>query len=361
MNTNLDIKEFLDQDQQKDLLRLLTAGSVDDGKSTLIGRLLNDSKKIYEDQLSALERDSKRIGHAGDKIDYAFARRAESRARTRITIDVAYRYFSTANRKFIIADTPGHEQYTRNMVTGASTANLAIILIDARKGVITQTKRHTFLVSLLGIKHIVLAVNKMDLMDYSEEVFNSIVADYKKFTTSLSIPDMEFIPLSALNGDNVVDITDTMPWYKGKSLLHYLESVHVVSDRNFDDFRLPVQYVLRPTLDFRGFSGKIASGVIRKGDEVMSLPARKTATVTRIIGAEGDTDYAFPPQSVTLTLSDEIDISRGEMLVRPDNLPRTERQFEAMLVWMDEEKMDPFGQFFLKQTTHTTRARFRSD
>lgn len=359
MNTNLDIKEFLDQDQQKDLLRLLTAGSVDDGKSTLIGRLLNDSKKIYEDQLSALERDSKRIGHAGDKIDYALLLDGLKAEREQgITIDVAYRYFSTANRKFIIADTPGHEQYTRNMVTGASTANLAIILIDARKGVITQTKRHTFLVSLLGIKHIVLAVNKMDLMDYSEEVFNSIVADYKKFTTSLSIPDMEFIPLSALNGDNVVDITDTMPWYKGKSLLHYLESVHVVSDRNFDDFRLPVQYVLRPTLDFRGFSGKIASGVIRKGDEVMSLPARKTATVTRIIGAEGDTDYAFPPQSVTLTLSDEIDISRGEMLVRPDNLPRTERQFEAMLVWMDEEKMDPFGQFFLKQTTHTTRARF---
>lgn len=359
MNTNLDIKEFLDQDQQKDLLRLLTAGSVDDGKSTLIGRLLNDSKKIYEDQLSALERDSKRIGHAGDKIDYALLLDGLKAEREQgITIDVAYRYFSTANRKFIIADTPGHEQYTRNMVTGASTANLAIILIDARKGVITQTKRHTFLVSLLGIKHIVLAVNKMDLMDYSEEVFNSIVADYKKFTTSLSIPDMEFIPLSALNGDNVVDITDTMPWYKGKSLLHYLESVHVVSDRNFDDFRLPVQYVLRPALDFRGFSGKIASGVIRKGDEVMSLPSRKTATVTRIIGAEGDTDYAFPPQSVTLTLSDEIDISRGEMLVRPDNLPRTERQFEAMLVWMDEEKMDPFGQFFLKQTTHTTRARF---
>ncbi len=359
MKTNLDIKEFLDQDQQKDLLRLLTAGSVDDGKSTLIGRLLFDSKKIYEDQLSALERDSKRIGHAGDKIDYALLLDGLKAEREQgITIDVAYRYFSTANRKFIIADTPGHEQYTRNMVTGASTANLAIILIDARKGVITQTKRHTFLVSLLGIKHIVLAVNKMDLMEYSEEVFNSIVADYKKFTTSLSIPDMEFIPLSALNGDNVVEITDTMPWYKGKSLLNYLESVHVVSDRNFDDFRLPVQYVLRPTLDFRGFSGKIASGVIRKGDQVMSLPARKTATVTRIIGVEGDTDYAFPPQSVTLTLSDEIDVSRGEMLVHPDNLPRTERQFEAMLVWMDEEKMDPFGQFFLKQTTHTTRARF---
>lgn len=359
MNMNLDIKEFLDQDQQKDLLRLLTAGSVDDGKSTLIGRLLFDSKKIYEDHLSALERDSKRIGHAGDNIDYALLLDGLKAEREQgITIDVAYRYFSTAKRKFIIADTPGHEQYTRNMVTGASTANLAIILIDARKGVITQTKRHTFLVSLLGIKHIVLAVNKMDLMDYSEEVFNKIVADYKKFITPLSIPDIEFIPLSALNGDNVVEITPTMPWFKGKSLLQHLESVHAVSDRNFDDFRLPVQYVLRPGLDFRGFSGKIASGVVRKGDELMCLPSRKTATVTRIIGSEGDTDYAFPPQSVTITLSDEIDISRGEMLVHPDNLPRIERQFEAMLVWMDEEKMDPFGQFFLKQTTHTTRARF---
>ncbi|MDY0077307.1 MAG: sulfate adenylyltransferase subunit CysN [Bacteroidales bacterium] len=359
MNKNLDIKEFLDQDQQKDLLRLLTAGSVDDGKSTLIGRLLFDSKKIYEDQLSALERDSKRIGHAGDKIDYALLLDGLKAEREQgITIDVAYRYFSTAKRKFIIADTPGHEQYTRNMVTGASTANLAIILIDARKGVITQTKRHTFLVSLLGIKHIVLAVNKMDLMDYSEEVFNTIVADYKKFITPLSIPDIEFIPLSALNGDNVVELTPTMPWFKGKSLLQHLESVHAVSDRNFDDFRLPIQNVLRPGLDFRGFSGKIASGVVRKGDELMCLPSRKTATVTRIIGSEGDTDYAFPPQSVTITLSDEIDISRGEMLVHPDNLPRTERQFEAMLVWMDEEKMDPFGQFFLKHTTHTTRARF---
>ncbi|MBZ0242156.1 MAG: GTP-binding protein, partial [Bacteroidales bacterium] len=318
MKKNLDIKEFLDQDQQKDLLRLLTAGSVDDGKSTLIGRLLFDSKKIYEDQLSALERDSKRIGHAGDKIDYALLLDGLKAEREQgITIDVAYRYFSTANRKFIIADTPGHEQYTRNMVTGASTANLAIILIDARKGVITQSRRHTFLVSLLGIKHIVLAVNKMDLMDYSEDVFNKIVADYKKFTTPLSIPDLEFIPLSALNGDNVVEVSDNMPWYKGKSLLNYLESVHVVSDRNFDDFRLPVQNVLRPGSDFRGFSGKIASGVIRKGDQVMSLPSRTTATVTRIIGVEGDTDYAFPPQSITLTLSEEIDISRGEMLVHP--------------------------------------------
>ncbi|MBG0781413.1 MAG: sulfate adenylyltransferase subunit CysN [Bacteroidales bacterium] len=354
----LDIQQFLNQDQEKDLLRLLTAGSVDDGKSTLIGRLLFDSKKIYEDHLSALERDSKKIGHAGDKIDYALLLDGLKAEREQgITIDVAYRYFSTNKRKFIIADTPGHEQYTRNMVTGASTANLAIILIDARKGVITQTKRHTFLVSLLGIKHIVLAVNKMDLMDYSQDVFDQICKDYKQFTTPLAIPDIEFIPLSALNGDNVVDTSQHMPWYKGKSLLNYLETVHVVSDRNFDDFRLPIQYVLRPSLDFRGFSGKMASGIIRKGDQVMSLPSRNIATVTRIIGSDGDTELAFPPQAVTITLSHEIDLSRGEMLVHPDNLPRIERQFEAMLVWMDEEKMDPFTNFFLKHTTQTTRAR----
>lgn len=358
MTHKLNITEYLNQDQQKDLLRLLTAGSVDDGKSTLIGRLLFDSKKIYEDHLSALERDSKRIGHAGDKIDYALLLDGLKAEREQgITIDVAYRYFSTNKRKFIIADTPGHEQYTRNMVTGASTANLAIILVDARKGIITQTKRHSFLVSLLGIKHIVLAVNKMDLMDYSQEVFEQICDAYKQFTTPLSIPDIEFIPLSALNGDNVVDVSTNMPWYKGKSLLQYLETVHVGADRNFDDLRFPVQYVLRPTLDFRGFSGKITSGILKTGDEVMALPSRKTSRVTRIIGAQGDTDMAFPPQSVTITLADEIDISRGEMIVHPDNLPRAERQFEAMLVWMDEKQMDPYGQFFIKHTTNTTRAR----
>ncbi|MDD3527773.1 MAG: GTP-binding protein, partial [Bacteroidales bacterium] len=249
---SLDIKAFLDQDQNKDLLRILTAGSVDDGKSTLIGRLLFDSKRLYEDHLQALERDSKRIGHAGDDIDYALLLDGLKAEREQgITIDVAYRYFSTNKRKFIIADTPGHEQYTRNMVTGASTANLAIILIDARKGVITQTRRHTFIVSLLGIKHVVLAVNKMDLMDYSQEVFDNICNDYRNFITGLDIPDINFIPLSALKGDNVVDITDRMPWYHGKSLLEFLETVHVGSDRNFDDLRFPVQYVNRPTLTFR--------------------------------------------------------------------------------------------------------------
>jgi len=358
MTASLDIKAFLDQDQQKDLLRFLTAGSVDDGKSTLIGRLLFDSKKIYEDQLSALERDSKRIGHAGNETDYALLLDGLQAEREQgITIDVAYRYFSTNKRKFIIADTPGHEQYTRNMVTGASTANLAIILIDARKGVITQTRRHTFLVSLLGIKHVVLAVNKMDLMDYSEEVFDRICEQYKQFVTRLNLPDIYFIPLSALKGENVVDNSDLMPWYKGKSLLQYLETVHVSSDRNFEDLRFPVQHVLRPELNFRGFSGKVASGVVKKGDELMVLPSRKKSVITSVIGADGETEYAFPPQSVTITLQDEIDISRGDMLVHPHNLPRIERQFEAMLVWMDETKMDPFAQFFIKHNTNTTRAR----
>ncbi|MCK9290656.1 MAG: sulfate adenylyltransferase subunit CysN [Bacteroidales bacterium] len=356
--SKLDITQFLDQDQQKDLLRFLTAGSVDDGKSTLIGKLLFDSKKIYEDQLAALESDSKRIGHAGSETDYALLLDGLQAEREQgITIDVAYRYFSTNKRKFIIADTPGHEQYTRNMVTGASTANLAIILIDARKGVITQTKRHTFLVSLLGIKHIVLAVNKMDLVEYEEDVFNKICDDYKKFVTRLNIPDVYSIPLSALKGDNVVDNSAMMPWYKGKSLLTFLESVHIGSDRNFEDFRLPVQHVLRPDIHFRGFSGKIASGILREGDEILALPSRKTSHVTRIIGAEGDVSYAFPPQSVTITLADEIDISRGDMLVHPHHQPRIERQFEAMLVWMDEQKMDPYAQFFIKHNTQTTRVR----
>ena len=260
MADKLDIKAFLDKDEQKDLLRLLTAGSVDDGKSKLIGRLLFDSKKLYEDQLDALERDSKRLGNAGEHIDYALLLDGLKAEREQgITIDVAYRYFSTNNRKFIIADTPGHEQYARNMITGGSTANLAIILVDARMGVITQTRRHTFLVSLLGIKHVVLAVNKMDLVDFSEERFNEIVAEYKKFVAPLGIPDVTCIPLSALDGDNVVDKSERTPWYEGLSLLDFLETVHIDSDNNFSDFRFPVQYVLRPNLDFRGFCGKVAS------------------------------------------------------------------------------------------------------
>ncbi|MCI6743116.1 MAG: sulfate adenylyltransferase subunit CysN [Paraprevotella sp.] len=357
-NSNINIKEFLDADERKSLLRLLTAGSVDDGKSTLIGRLLFDSKKLYEDQLQALERDSKRVGNAGaGQIDYALlldglkAEREEG-----ITIDVAYRYFSTNQRKFIIADTPGHEQYTRNMITGGSTANLAIILVDARTGVITQTRRHTFLVSLLGIKHIVLAVNKMDLVNFSEETFNEIRNEYLELTKHLGIEDVTCFPLSALEGDSVVERSERTPWYEGQSLLEFLETVPIDQDRNMTDFRYPVQYVLRPNLDFRGFCGKVASGVIHKGDEIVALPSMKRSHVKSIVTYEGELEEAFCPQCVTLTLEDEIDISRGEMLVKPDNLPHVGRNFETMLVWMDEEPMDRKKQFFLKHNTNTTRA-----
>lgn len=353
-----NIREFLDADERKSLLRLLTAGSVDDGKSTLIGRLLFDSKKLYEDQLQALERDSKRVGNAGaGEIDYALlldglkAEREEG-----ITIDVAYRYFSTNLRKFIIADTPGHEQYTRNMITGGSTANLAIILVDARTGVITQTRRHTFLVSLLGIKHIVLAVNKMDLVDFSEEVFCKIKNEYLELTNQLGIDDVTCFPLSAKEGDNVVEKSNRTPWFEGTSLLQYLETVPIDQDRNMHDFRFPVQYVLRPNLDFRGFSGKVASGIIRKGDEIMALPSRKKSRVKSIVTYDGELEYAFCPQCVTITLEDEIDISRGEMLVKPDNIPFIGRHLQTKLVWMDEEPMDRGKQFFLKANTNTTRA-----
>jgi adenylyl-sulfate kinase len=354
----MNIKQFLDQDQKKDLLRLLTAGSVDDGKSTLIGRLLFDSKKLYEDQLSALKRDSKREGHAGEEIDYALLLDGLKAEREQgITIDVAYRYFSTSKRKFIIADTPGHEQYTRNMITGGSTANLAILLADARKGVITQTKRHTYLASLLGIKHVVLAVNKMDLVDFKQEVFEQICEDYRAFTTQLDIPDITFIPVSALKGDNVVDLSDKMPWYHGQSLLEFLETVHISSDRNYEDFRYPVQYVIRPDLQYRGFAGKVASGIVRQGDEVMVLPSGKISRVKEITTYEGNLKEAFPPQAISISLEDEIDVSRGNMLVHPDNVPKMERHFEAMLVWMDETPMDPYTNFYIKHNTHSTKAR----
>lgn len=358
MAENIDIKAFLDADEKKDLLRLLTAGSVDDGKSTLIGRLLFDSKKLYEDQLTALEKDSKRVGNAGaGEIDYALlldglkAEREEG-----ITIDVAYRYFSTNARKFIIADTPGHEQYTRNMITGGSTANLAIILVDCRTGVITQTRRHTFLVSLLGIKHIVLAVNKMDLIDFDKETFDKIKAEYVALANKLGIEDVTCFPLSAKDGDNVVEKSERTSWYDGPSLLSYLENVPIHRDRNMDDLRFPVQYVLRPNLDFRGFCGKISSGVIRKGDEVMALPSMKRSHVKSIVTYDGELNEAFCPQCVTITLEDEIDISRGEMIVRPDNVPNVGRHFQTMLVWMDEEPLDMGKQFFLKHNTNTTRA-----
>lgn len=353
-----NIEEFLNRDQQKDLLRFLTAGSVDDGKSTLIGRLLFDSKKLYEDQLDALERDTRKYGNAGENTDYALLLDGLKAEREQgITIDVAYRYFSTSKRKFIIADTPGHEQYTRNMITGGSTADLAVILVDARRGIITQTRRHTYLVSLLGIRHIVLAVNKMDLVDYRQEVFETLKNNYLQFAFPLGIPDIRCIPLSALQGDNVVDPSVHMIWYKGQPLLEFLETIPLENDRNLQDFRYPVQYVIRPHTDFRGYSGSVASGILRRGDEVVALPSFKKSRIKNIVTYDGELESAFPPQAVTLTLEDELDISRGEMLVHPQNLPYINRNFETMLVWMSEEPLDSEKQFFLKQTTRLCRAK----
>ena len=351
-----DIDQYLLQHERKELLRFITCGSVDDGKSTLIGRLFYESKMIYEDQLAAITKDSTKFGTTGSgEIDLAlFTDGLEDERQQGITIDVAYRYFSTDKRKFIIADTPGHEQYTRNMATGASTADLAIILIDARHGVLVQTKRHSFIVSLLGIKHVVVAINKMDIVDYSQEVYDKIRADYQAFAARLELPDVHFLPLSALKGDNVVAQSPKMPWYNGPTLMHLLETVYIGSDRNLEDLRFPVQHVLRPNLNFRGFSGTIASGILRKGDEIMALPSRKTSKVKSIVTFDGEPDEAFSPQSVTLTLEDEIDISRGDMIVRPGNLPRVEQKFDATIVWMSEEPMVPGKSYWFKQTSKLT-------
>ena len=335
-----DIDAYLQQHQDKDLLRFLTCGSVDDGKSTLIGRLLFDSKLIYEDQLAAVAAASKRCGTVGGEMDLALLTDGLRAEREQgITIDVAYRFFSTKKRKFIIADTPGHEQYTRNMATGASTADLAVILVDARLGILDQTRRHSFIASLLGIKHMVVAVNKMDLVDYEQKRFEKIRRAFTAFATRLEIPDIHFIPMSALVGDNVVHRGDNMPWYVGRTMLDFLEDVHIASDRNFIDFRFPVQSVLRPNLDFRGYQGTIASGIIRVGDEVLALPSGKKSTVEQIVTWEGERHEAFPPQAVTIVLADEIDISRGDVLARPNNVPRVERQFEAMVVWMHDQPL----------------------
>ncbi|MGA0039834.1 MAG: sulfate adenylyltransferase subunit CysN [Pirellulales bacterium] len=347
-----DIDEYLAQHERKELLRFITCGSVDDGKSTLIGRLFYESKMIYEDQLAAIKKDSSRYGTTGEEVDLAlFTDGLEDERQQGITIDVAYRYFSTDKRKFIIADTPGHEQYTRNMATGASTADLAVILIDARHGVLPQTKRHSFIVSLLGIKHIVVAVNKMDIVDYDQKVFEEIRQGYTDFASRLALPDVHFMPISALKGDNVVSSSPNMPWYTGSPLMPLLETVYIGSDRNMEDFRFPVQHVLRPNLDFRGFSGTIASGIIRKGDEVMTLPSRKKSHVKSIVTYDGELEEAFAPLSVTLTLTDEIDSSRGDMLVRPGNVPRVDRRFDATVVWMAEEPMLPGKPYLFKQAT----------
>ncbi|MBN8628738.1 MAG: sulfate adenylyltransferase subunit CysN [Planctomycetes bacterium] len=349
-----DIHEYLAQHERKELMRLLTCGSVDDGKSTLIGRLLHDSKQVYEDQMAAVTRDSAKKSSAGGEVDLSLLVDGLKEERMQgITIDVAYRYFSTAKRKFIIADCPGHEQYTRNMATGASTCNLAIILIDARHGVMQQTRRHSFIVSLLGIKHVVIAVNKMDLVDFSQSRFEEIKKEYTDFVTKLEMGDLHFIPVSALKGDNVVDASTNMPWYHGGTLMHYLETVHIASDRNLIDFRLPVQYVNRPNLDYRGFCGTIASGVVRKGDEVVSIPSGRKSKVARIVTYDGDLDEAFAPQSITLTLADEIDCGRGDMLVHPANLPRVDRSFEAMVVWMGEQALTPGRQYLIKHAAKT--------
>jgi bifunctional enzyme CysN/CysC len=348
-----DIHAYLARNQKKEILRFLTCGSVDDGKSTLIGRLLFDSKTVYEDQLAALKTDSARRSSASGEMDYSLLVDGLQAEREQgITIDVAYRYFSTPKRKFIIADTPGHEQYTRNMVTGASTANLAIILIDARQGVLPQTRRHSFIASLLGIKHIVVAINKMDIVDYSEEVFERIKAEYTEFSSRLEAVDVKFIPMSALKGDNVVAPSANMPWYQGGPLLDYLETVHIAGDRNMIDMRFPVQYVLRPNQDFRGLSGTVASGVIRKGDEVMVLPSGRRSRVERIVTQDGDLDEAFPPQAVTVLLADDVDVSRGDMLVHVRNVPHRERTFEAMVVWMSPEPMRFGRSYVVKHTTN---------
>jgi len=343
--------------EKKDLLRFLTCGSVDDGKSTLIGRLLYDSKRVFQDQIKSLRKDSAKFGTAGDGIDYALLMDGLSAEREQgITIDVAYRYFETAKRKFIIADTPGHEQYTRNMVTGASTSDLAVVLVDAENGVLTQSKRHTFLVSLLQIPHLVVAVNKMDLVDYSQEVFDGIVSEFKKFFEKLDIHDVHFIPVSALKGDNVVNSSGNMAWYKGLPLLSYLEDIYISADRNLVDFRFPVQYVIRPDSSFRGYAGRIESGTIRPGEEIIALPSGKSSTVDTIETYDGKLEEAFSEQSVTITLTDEIDISRGDMIVRKNNVPDISDRHDAMICWMGESPIKKNGYYLLKHTTRTVKA-----
>ncbi|MGZ8195322.1 MAG: sulfate adenylyltransferase subunit CysN [Methylosarcina sp.] len=351
-----DINAYLAQHERKELLRFLTCGNVDDGKSTLIGRLLHDSKMIYEDQLAAVQADSVKSGTTGaGKIDLALLVDGLQAEREQgITIDVAYRYFSTSTRKFIIADTPGHEQYTRNMATGASTCDLAIILIDARYGVQTQTKRHSFITSLLGIKHIIVAINKMDLVDYSEATFNKIKEDYLAFTQSLALHDIRFIPISALDGDNVVNPSANMPWFRGEPLMDALNNVKIANDYNFTDARFPVQYVNRPNLDFRGFCGTVASGVFHKGDRITALPSGKNSKIKSIVTYEGELEQAFPPMAVTLTLEDEIDISRGDMIVGNDAAPAiVADKFNAHIVWMNEKALAPGRQYTLKLATRS--------
>jgi len=356
--SNSEINDYLKSQEQKGMLRFITCGSVDDGKSTLIGRLLWDSKMLFEDQLATLASESKRVGTQGGKLDYALLLDGLQAEREQgITIDVAYRFFATDKRKFIVADTPGHEQYTRNMVTGASTADLAVILIDARKGILTQTMRHSFLVSLLGIKNVILAVNKMDLVDYDSNVFNKIVEEYNEFATDLAFENVTPIPLSALAGDNIIAHSENMRWYLGPTLLSHLEDVQVDEDLEDKPFRFPVQWVNRPNLDFRGFSGTISSGSIRVGDGIVEPASGKSSTVKDIVTFDGSLDVAYAGQAITITLNDEIDISRGDTLCALQDRSVTADQFEAKLVWMSNEELLPGRNYILKIGTNSSTAR----
>ena len=347
-----DIEAYLAKYQKKELLRFVSVGSVDDGKSTLIGRILYDTGMVFEDQMAAV-----RAASQTEAPDLALLTDGLKAEREQgITIDVAYRYFATDKRKFIIADTPGHIQYTRNMVTGASTADVALILIDARHGVLEQSRRHAYIASLLGIPHLAVCVNKMDLKDFSQQVFDEISADFMEFGKTLRFKDIQFFPVSALEGDNVVSDSDRTPWYSGPNVLGYLETVPVFADRNFEDFRYPVQYVIRPDLNYRGFAAEVASGVIKTGDDIVSLPSGKSSKVTAIDTYDGEIDEAFAGQSVTIRLEDEIDISRGDMIVKPDNLPRVTRRFDAHMVWMHERPLDTEKAYLVKHTTQTVRA-----
>jgi sulfate adenylyltransferase subunit 1 len=350
-----DINAYLKQHEHKELLRFLTCGSVDDGKSTLIGRLLHDSKMIYEDQLAAIKNDTQKHGTTGETLDLALLVDGLQAEREQgITIDVAYRYFSTEKRKFIIADTPGHEQYTRNMATGASTCDLAIILIDARYGVQTQTRRHSYIASLLGIKHVVVAINKMDLMDFDQTVFDKIKTDYLEFADNLNEQDLHFVPISALNGDNVVDRGEQSKWYTGQTLMEILETVHIADDKNVTDFRFPVQYVNRPNLDFRGFCGTVASGVVKVGDRIKAMPSGKSSSVKEIVCHSGNLDQAFVGQAVTLTTEDEIDISRGDLLILEGDEVTSTNHMQAHMVWMSETPLSTSKEYLFKFASNST-------
>jgi bifunctional enzyme CysN/CysC len=352
-----DIGAYLHAHQHKSLLRFITCGSVDDGKSTLIGRLLYESKMIFEDQLTTLASDSKKVGTRGGELDFALLVDGLAAEREQgITIDVAYRFFSTETRKFIVADTPGHEQYTRNMVTGASTADLAVILIDARKGVLTQTRRHSYLVSLIGIRRVVLAINKMDLVDYAEAAFTKILGDYREFAARIGLTEITAIPMSAVYGDNVLEAGSNMPWYRGPTLMQHLEAVAVDDELQSKPFCLPVQWVNRPNLDFRGFAGLIATGSVRKGDRIRVLPSGRESTVARIVTADGDLESAVAGQSVTLTLSSEIDVSRGDVIAAGDSPPQVAAQFEATIVWMHDEPLLQGREYLMKIGTRTVAA-----